>query len=240
MIDFSTITAGPTPEVDGAETLVSWESSSADGSVFQLYVDRALAWSGAARFAILPPPGGPTIYQVGVVPAAEAHVDYSADLPALQGAGNRALLEWDGGAWEESSPPGSGMAGFRVYGESSPGAGIGYGAALDSVPLGVESGSAPGGFGLGGYGAGGYGAGGFGVTGGHYVWKSGPLANGTWHFGVKAFDNAGNESTAREYAVTIAGPPGPPARDASGLRLRVSAYNAATKVATLTWGASPG
>ena len=118
---FSTasITSGPNAEDDGAGTLVWWESSGAD-DIFQLYADRTRVWSGTARFVTLPRPGVRVVYQVGTVDPGEEEVDFADDLPALQGGGDRALLSWIGGPWQEPSP-GSGLAGFRVYGEASPG-----------------------------------------------------------------------------------------------------------------------
>lgn len=232
MFSTATITSGPVAEDDpGGGVFLWWESSSPSGTTFQVYVDRALLWYGTARQVTLPPTLGSAVYQVGTVGSGEESTDFSASLPVLQGGGDRALLEWDGGAWEDT---GSGMAGFHVYGESSPGAGVSYVLPLETIPL------APPGLETDGYGMGGFGMGGWGSGTGHYTWRSERLTNGTWTFGVRPFDNAGNEGATETFAVAIARPPEPPARDAtSGLRLSLS-YNPATFQATLNWLASPG
>jgi len=67
-----------------------------------------------------------------------------------------------------------------------------------------------------GYGAGLYGAGGYG-TGGDWVEAAGAdgfltaeLDDGDWTFGAKVTDPAGNASSAKEAAATLAGTPDPP------------------------------
>lgn len=233
-IDFSTITSGPDAEPDGGSTLVSWTAGDPDGQLFQLYENRVLAWHGTARHVTLPAPIGRVIYQVGTVGPDEGGVDFSADLPPLQGTGDKAKFSWIGGTWEEPSPPGSGLAGFYVYGEATPGGGVNFDLILGSVSAylpGLETD---------GYGYGGFGEGGFGAASARYWWTSEPLANGTWTFAVVAFDNAGNLSSIQTAIVVIANPPAPPARDpATGLRLSLT-YDTGTNEETLTWGASPG
>jgi len=65
-----------------------------------------------------------------------------------------------------------------------------------------------------------------------YSWTSGELASGTWRFGVRTVDAAGNvvTSPAREAPVVVTSPPDPP-QDLS------CAYDAQTHVATLSWSA---
>jgi len=230
----ATITEGPVVEPDGGAVLVWWTASDPDGVLFQLYVDRALTWSGTAREVSVPASSRRTVYHVGTVGPGEGQTDFSSSLPALQGTGDRALLTWTGGSWQEESPPQSGLAGYRIYGGSTPGAAVSYAASLGEV-LAYTPGLETDGYGLGGYGEGGYGS-----ASASYQWLSEPLANGVWNFAVKPYDKAGNEGTVATFAVTIAGPPQPPALNAeTGLRLSLS-YDAATFKATLSWAASIG
>ena len=171
---------------------------------------------------------------VGTVDPGEELTDFSDDLPAQQGTGDRARLTWQGGTWEEESPPGSGLDHFNIYHETTAGGGINYAIVRDTVAAytpGIETD---------GYGYGGFGDGGYGAASATYWWTSGQLTNGTWLFAVKAQDVAGNESLVQTVSVTISRPPEPPARDGkTGLRLTVS-YSSGTGKATLNWNASPG
>lgn len=231
--DPSTITQGPVAEPDGASTVIWWESSLPDGP-FQLYVDRQFFWHGRATQVTIPTPPGRVILQVGTVGRGEELTDFSADLPPLQGTGDRALLNWKGGTWEEPSPPGSGLDHFNVYGEATPGGGVNYATPLASIKAylpGLETD---------GFGVGGFGEGGFGAATGTYWWRSPQLTNGTWTFVVTALDKAGNESAIQTTTCTISRPPEPPARDPNtGLRVTLT-YDDGTGKATLNWNASPG
>jgi hypothetical protein len=89
-----------------------------------------------------------------------------------------------------------------------------------------------------GFGYGGFGQGGLGQSAGAYSWTSQPLSGGTWNWGVKPFDIAGNEGPAQAAAVTIAAPPLPPAPFADMTRLRYTYSNSTTQV-SLAWNASP-
>lgn len=231
--DQSTITAGPLFSRRGADLYVSWESSSPDGTWFHLYAAGRLAWAGTRRAITLPWPNAATVYRVGAVDPAEASVDLSSTLPSLPGSGGaaRARLTWNGGQYLD--PDGrNDVAGFNVYGEDTPGGGIDYGTVLGTVL--VASGRVL----LDGAGMGGAGEGGAGSAAGAYEWTSGPLSAGTWNFGVKPFDRAGNEGTAETVAYVVAAPPRPPGANSVGVRLTYS-YNAGSGVATLNWSASP-
>jgi hypothetical protein len=59
-------------------------------------------------------------------------------------------------------------------------------------------------------------------------WVSGELEAGTWKFGIKAVDGAGNESAAVETTVVVGGEPGAP----SGVS---AAYNASNGEVTFAW-----
>ena len=89
-----------------------------------------------------------------------------------------------------------------------------------------------------GFGYGGFGQGGFGQSAGSYSWTSQPLSGGTWNWGVKPFDTAGNEGSAQTTAVTIAAPPLPPAPFPNMTRLQYT-YTISTNQVTLDWNASP-
>jgi hypothetical protein len=124
------------------------------------------------------------------------------------------------------------IAGFHIYGEQFPGSGIDYATVLATVPAYIA------GIITDGFGYGGFGQGGFGQAAGAYSWTSQPLSGGTWNWGVKPFDTAGNEGPAQTAAVTIAAPPVPPAPFTDMTRLQYT-YNNSTKQATLAWNASP-
>lgn len=231
--DQSVITDGPNFTRFGAKLLVSWDSSAPDSQPFQLYADGVLVWSGVARSVVLPYPKARTLYRVGAVDPPEAGTDLSSTLAPIAGSGGaaRATLTWHGGTYLDPGGVGD-VAGFRVYGESAPGGGIDYGTPLATV-MAYRNNIVGDGWGVGGWGEGGWGLG-----AGRYSWTTDPLAAGTWHWGVKAFDGSGNEGTARTISLAVASPPRPPAADASGKRLSYS-YNSTTHVPTLNWAASP-
>jgi hypothetical protein len=222
MFDQSTI-SDPRATRDGAELLVSWASSSPDGTVFQLYISRRLAWHGTATSCVvaLPPSGVTAEVAIGAVAAGEDLVDFSASLPSTPA--NRATLTWEGGTWEAAD-----LAGFRVYAGASAGSSVSYTTPVADVPADATTDGPT------GYGRGGYGQGGYGNVGGVYSWTSGPLAPGTWHFGIKPYDAAGNEGTALEATADVMGPPGPPGLNPAGGRLTYT-FNATTHRATLSW-----
>ena len=106
----------------------------------------------------------------------------------------------------------TGAASYRIYGEATPGGGVSYTTPLATVAATLGTGT--------------------------YAWTGPPRSAGSWTFAVKPVGSDGVEGTAATVAVTIAGPPRPPAPDSTGKRLRY-AYNAGTGVATLAWNASP-
>jgi hypothetical protein len=99
----------------------------------------------------------------------------------------------------------------------------------------------PNGIYLDGWGMGGWGQGGWGRAASSYRWTSEPLTGGTWDFGIKSVDKAGNEGVAREASFTVASAPRPPAASGIGVDAsRAPSYvlnNDGT--ATLTWNPSP-
>lgn len=210
-----------------ADLAVSWASTAPAGTVYQVYVDRRLAWHGAGRSAVVPHPAGPVRIEVGTVLPGEASLDLSAQLPAVPGGGSRVALRWLGGSFLDP-----GLVGFRVYSGSTPGGAVDYSHPVGSVtayPQGVVND---------GFGLGPFGQGGFGRSAGTYSWASDPLTAGAWHFAVKPFNAAGNEGTAVTWTVTVVGPPRPVARNAAGVRLTYQVNSPG--VVSLHWLASPG
>ncbi len=219
-----TITSVNPPVQQGTQLLLSWNSTAPAGTLFQVYVNQQLAWSGVGLSCSVPLP--PTIARIdiGTVASGDTQSTVRAELPASPG--RLATLSWLGGTFQ-----GTDIAGFHVYGEDTPGGGIDYTTILATVPAYIA------GIITDGFGYGGFGQGGFGQSAGAYSWTSQPLAPGTWNWGVKPFDIAGNEGPAQTTAVTIAAPPLPPAPFANMTRLQYT-YAPATKRVTLNWNAS--
>jgi hypothetical protein len=195
--------------VSDAQLRVSWASSATPGSVYQVYLDRALVWSGTATSCVLPHPTGRVQIDVGVVSSANARVDQSRALPAVPGGGGRIALSWQGGAFL-----GADTAAFAVFLGAAPGAAVN----LAGSPIATMT-AYPQGLAMDGFGMGGFGSGGFGSAASTYAWTSPPLAPGVWNLAVCAVDSAGNLGPAQTVAQTVVGPPAPPARNAEGLRL---------------------
>lgn len=218
------------PQAGVGGLTIRWTTTAPPGTLYQVYVDRRLAWSGSALQATIPLPGAKTRIDVGAVGPGEGSTDFSASLdPAPK---NRVTLAWVGGTYLDPSGEGD-VAGFRVYGERSPGGGVNYDRPLVDLPIGVD------GLQFDGYGLGGYGEGGYGFASSAFSWTSPPLKGGVWTFAVRAYDAAGNESEPRTTAAPIAAPPEPPAVGPDRLRLRHT-YDPDAKTAALAWLASPG
>lgn len=205
---------------DGHQVHLSWTSTAADGSWYQVYVGRRLTWHGRTTSATIPAPQYREQVAIGVVGPTERAVDFSASLPAPPI--DRVTLAWRGGTFQGDAST------FRIYAD---GPGTSH-KLLGSVPA-YTAGIVTDGFGVGGFGDGGFGA-----AAGSYSWTSGSLANGSWTFTVVAVDSAGNEGSTATQTATIAAPPNPPAVSPTGKRLTL-AYDPATFKATLTWLASP-
>lgn len=209
----------------GADLLVTWAGTLATGRVWQVYVDKVLAWSGEANSAVVPSGRTRGRIRVGSVLEAERLTSFAA---SLNDPGRRVTLRWAGGLYLAAD-----VAEYRVYQGATPGADPNL-----SLPPVARVPAFPQGLTLDGFGLGRFGAGGFGSSAIDYEWTSGVLANGTWKFKVRPADAAGNEGTAVSFTAAVAGPPNPPPRNATtGARVAVS-YNAGTGVATLSWSAS--
>ena len=209
----------------GTELLLSWTSNAPAGLVFQVYLDHQLVWSGSSARAAIPLPTAVGRIDIGTVSNANRMVSFGLSLPA---APQRAAeLSWLGGTYEAAD-----IAGFHVYGADAAGGSIDYATPLGTVPA-YTAGIITDGFGYGGFGLGG-----FGEAAGSYSWTSDPLAGGSWSFGVRPFDLAGNEGTAATATVSIAAPPLRTAPFFTNVRLDCS-YNVVNNQVTLNWNASP-
>ena len=218
------------PAWTGSAIHLEWTSTSPAGTVFQVYVDRGLAWHGTSRWVDLPMPTSRARIDVGTVDPSEATADFSGSLAPAPA--NRALLSWLGGTYQDPDG-GDDILGFRVYGEPTPGGGI------DRVSPRTDIVAYPGGLVNDGFGLGGFGQGSFGRAASTYSWTSPALGAGTWSFAIVPYDHAGNEGTPTTASVTISAPPAAPPPDGEGDRLTYS-YDATSRQVTLAWLPSPG
>ncbi len=221
----SSITRVHPPVQHGTQLLLSWTSSAPEGTLYQVYLNQQLVWSGVGLSCSIPLPMAISRIDIGAVGTGDTQVDFASELapsPARQAA-----LSWLGGTYQ-----GVEIAGFHIYGEQTSGGGIDYTTILATVPAYVA------GVITDGLGYGGFGQGGFGQSAGAYSWTSKPLSGGTWNWGVKPFDTAGNEGPAQAATVTIVAPPLPAFPFSNMTRLQHT-YNSSTKQATLNWNASP-
>jgi hypothetical protein len=229
MFDQATITEVKPPVWDGSALHLAWTSTAPPGTVFQVYVRGALWWQGSSRQVAIPMPASRVRIDIGAVGPGEETTDFSAGLPTAPA--DRARLCRLGGTYLDPTGQDD-VAGFWIYGETTPGGGINYAAAL------AEIGAYPGGIRTDAYGLGGYGQGGFGRAASSYQWTSPPLGSGTWSFAIVSCDAAGNAGVPAVTSATITAPPRPPAPDPDGARLRYT-YDPAARAATLSWLASP-
>jgi hypothetical protein len=220
------ITSVNPPVQYGTELYISWESSAPQGLVYQVYENDELVWSGTAPYCTLPLPRHRVRFDIGTVGFTQQNASFASLLPPAPLV--QAKLTWLGGTFEAAD-----IAGFHVYGEEAPGAGVDYTEILATIPAYTADVVTD------GYGYGGFGQGGFGEAPGSYSWISGALSSGTWHFAVVPFDTSGNEGTGATTAVTIVGPPREcePFDDRSRLHY---VYNNNLKEIALLWNPSPG
>ena len=221
----SSITRVNPPVQHGTQLLLSWTSSATDGTLYQVYLNQQLVWCGVGLSCSIPLPTAVSRIDIGTIGTGDAQVDFASEL--APGPARQVMLSWLGGTYQ-----GVDIAGFHIYGEQTPGGGIDYTMILATVPAYIA------GMITDGFGYGGFGQGRFSQSAGAYSWTSRPLSGGTWTWGVKPFDTAGNEGSAEITAVTIAAPPSPPAPFPDMTRLKYT-YGNLTKQATLNWNASP-
>ena len=179
----ATITSVAPPVFQYGFAKLSWTSSSPSGTWFQVYADLTLVWWGTQTTTTIPVPADTSSIDIGTVGPGEQMTSFAA---SLEGTNRFASLSWDGGSYESID-----IAGFHVYSGSTPGGAVSYTtpvATITAYPQGIITD---------GFGDGGFGDGGFGQAASTYNWTSGALAGGTWNFAVKAFDIAGNLSTAK-------------------------------------------
>ena len=206
----------------GDELLIRWTATVAPGTLFQVYLNGALAWWGDETFCLLPWPLEPVNVVVAAVGDNQGQISYSSLLPSLPA--NRCALTWEGGTF-------LGAVSFAIYSSTAPGGSVSYTTPVATVPAyagGITD----------GYDLCDYDDGGWGEAASTYHWTSRPLASGVWTFGVKSVDAAGNLSTPVTASVTLAGPPNEPAANAAGIRLTYT-FDPSTRVATLHWQDSP-
>jgi hypothetical protein len=205
----------------GPNLIVSWDSSEPAGTVYQLYADRKLVWSGVGKRAVIGVPRSRVTLRAGVVDPSEFRTDFSPSLPAPYSP--RVLLEWYGGRSQDPD-----IDGFHVYSGLVPGGAVSYARPVGSVtafPAGIYND---------GWGAGAWGRGNWGNFDLPFSWTSGRLAAGAWNFAVKSVDRWGNEGAAVTFSATVTAPPEPPAPNAFGKRLTV-AYDDTANTADLDW-----
>lgn len=222
---------------DGPDLFIAWTANVPAGTIFQVYLDRRLAWYGSSRRCHVPlPAGGPgrnVWVEVGTVASGEPTTNYSSSLVAPGGRSERASLTWWGGTYLD--PTGrDDIQGFRIFRGSSPGATVDLRTAGDTVP------AYPGGWINDGFGKGGFGGGGFGRAATLYTWQSGTLASGTWRFAVLPFDKAGNvRGPGQSASVTINAAPLPPAMNPNRARLVATYAGPSNPQLMLNWQPSP-
>jgi hypothetical protein len=223
--------------VDGPDLFVTWVSNVPKGTIFQVYVDRRLAWYGASNRCYVPIPAGDlgrnVWVEIGTVDPDEPTVNYSSSLVAPGGRSERALLSWTGGTYLDPTGQDD-IRGFQIYQSLSPGLPVDPTTSVDSVA------AYPGGWINDGFGKGEFGGGGFGRAATLYSWWSGPLASGVWQFAVLPFDKAGNVcGSVSSATVTINAAPLPPAMNASQARIASTYAGPSNPQLTLNWLPSP-
>jgi len=222
---------------DGPDLFVAWSSNVAPATIFQVYVDRRLAWYGTSSRCHVPVPAGDSgrniWVEVGIVDAGEPTTDYSSQLIAPRNRSERAVLSWWGGTYLD--PTGlDDIQGFRIYQSPTPGMPVDLTMAVDFVV------AYPGGWINDGFGKGGFGNGGFGRAATLYQWQSRPLASGDWQFKVLPIDRAGNVSgTGSSVTLTINAAPFPPAMNENQTRISSFYAGPSNPQLTLNWQPSP-
>lgn len=203
--------------------VLAWNSSEPDGTFFQVYIDGLMIASTMKRSIMLPhgTPGRSRFIQVGKVDPSEAN-QITGSLPSAPTSGDRPRITWSGGTYLSES-----IESFCIYRSSTPGGSVSY-----SNPIGIVP-AYPNGIIEDGAGVGRAGQGGAGRSESIYSIRVAPLPTGTWRFGIKPRDSAGNLGTAIEMNVSSLAFPTPP-KMINGSRLNYT-YNSGTRVATITW-----
>lgn len=229
MFDQSTITSVGRIRYVGNEMRLRWESSSPPGTTFQVYVAGRLAWHGTQRQCSVPWRQSARI-MIGAVGSGEESTNFADSISGV--SQDHAVLRWLGGTYLDQNGNDD-IAGFHVYGESTPGGGVDYSSALATIAA-YDNGII-----TDGWGEGGWGEGGWGQASSSYEWRSNKLTNGIWTFAVASFDKAGNEAIPSTVQVQIATAPKPPAFFSDGERVHFT-WNPDNQELTISWNASPG
>jgi hypothetical protein len=213
-----------------AAVRVQWTVTPADpeGTIYQVYQDGRLVEETADLSVTLPWPAQETWFRVvRPVDGFSGRPLPIASQPPGSGATRRVSLTWLGGPFlDPVDPPVS----YRVYRGTVAGGAVSYTTPIAIIAAGA---STPGGWGDGGWGSGGWGSG-----ASQYSYFDLAPTNGTWNYAVRAVDDNGNESTAATASAVVAATPRPGGPITTYGRL-TRTYNAATRVATLQWNASP-
>jgi hypothetical protein len=221
----ATIESVSPPSFENNLMTVEWTSSSPPGTWYQVYINLALVWDGQELSAtVAVPSGAVNSCDVGTVLPGEQTTNFASSIGGLN---LFVVLEWLGGSFESPN-----ISGFNVYQSTIPGGAINFTtpvATITAYPQGIVTD---------GYGYGGYGQGGYGQAAGLYSWTSTALTTGLWSFGVKAFDSAGNLSTAQTCSVPIVAPPLEPSPFPDNTRLHYT-FNGVLEEVTLIWNPSP-
>ena len=83
----ATITQVYPPQIRGGQVYLSWETSSAAGNWWQVYVNQQLAWTGLRRWTWVPIPSGPVRIDIGTVNSGEEYVSFAESLPGARKGG---------------------------------------------------------------------------------------------------------------------------------------------------------
>ena len=161
----STIIQVNPPQFRGGQVYLSWSASSPSGTWFQVYINQQLAWSGHR-----PGPGSQS--PRGRFGSTSARSMRARSRRASSARCPRRLTRRVQLTWQSGTYKGIGLAGYRVYGEPTPSAGIDFTSPLSDLTA-YPAGILTDGFGLGGFGAGGWGQ-----AASAYSWTSDPLAAG--------------------------------------------------------------
>ena len=140
----------------GPDLFITWTAASPPGTMFQVYVDRQLVWSGTVCRCHVPTPAhavGRNVWvEVGTVAVAEPTRDYSANLIAPAGRTERATLNWSGGTYLDSTGRDD-IRAFQIYQSAAAGLPVDDTMAVDVV-VAYPGGWINDGFGKGGMGRG--------------------------------------------------------------------------------------
>ena len=217
----STITRVNPPVQHGTQLLLSWTRAH-HGTVYQVYLNQELSLERHRVVVSIPLPTAISRIDVGTVGPGESQVDFAPRVAAGPCAAGDALVA-------RRYYQGADIVGFHIYGRNTRGRHRLHDGRGDRA--GLRRGNHHGRVRLRRLRPRGYGQS-AGATRGPRS-RSG----GTWNWGVKPFDTAGNEGPAQTAAVTIAAPPLPPAPFSDMTRLQYT-YDRSTKQGTLNWNAS--